>query len=499
MTDSQDKARSQSVREPSNEFRRVSMLLEASPPDMGYRHPLIQIVIVSMVCFCCPGMFNALSGLGGGGQIDATTADNANVALYSTFATTAFLSGTIVNKLGPRLSLSIGSLGYTLFIGSYLSYNINQNSGFVIAAGAILGVCAGLLWTAQGSLMLAYSTEATKGRYIAMFWIIFSLGAVLGEAVALGRFHDSQTDSPVSNSVYIAFLAITLFGSALTMTLALPSTVQRADGSWVTLDQNPGWKDEIRAMIKTLTKDPTVLLLFPFFWASNWFYTYQFNDYNLALFNLRTRSLNALLYWLSQLFGSGLFGLLLDYSSSSARNPISSRRSRAFLGWGILTAIIFGTWGGGWVVQRTYERGTVSVKMDWSDPDYVGRAWLYISYGISDAVWQTFAYWLIGALSNDPRDLSSFVGFYKGIQSAGAAVVFRIDANKASYHAIFISSWAVLALGLLGVLPILIMRIQNRSRRNPHFEFDPKIPTNRKSGEISQINPRIPIIPNAEG
>jgi hypothetical protein len=49
-------------------------------------------------------------------------------------------------------------------------------SGFVIAAGALLGVCAGLLWTAQGSLMLAYATEATKGRYIATFWIIFNLG-----------------------------------------------------------------------------------------------------------------------------------------------------------------------------------------------------------------------------------------------------------------------------------------------------------------------------------
>lgn len=32
--------------------------------------------------------------------------------------------------------------------------------GFVIAAGAILGICAGLLWTAQGSLMLAYPTGA---------------------------------------------------------------------------------------------------------------------------------------------------------------------------------------------------------------------------------------------------------------------------------------------------------------------------------------------------
>jgi hypothetical protein len=31
--------------------------------------------MVSMVCFLCPGMFNALGGLGGGGKADATLAD----------------------------------------------------------------------------------------------------------------------------------------------------------------------------------------------------------------------------------------------------------------------------------------------------------------------------------------------------------------------------------------------------------------------------------------
>ena len=48
--------------------------------------PLVQLIIVAFVCFLCPGMFNALSGMGGGGQVDAHAADNANVALYSTFA-----------------------------------------------------------------------------------------------------------------------------------------------------------------------------------------------------------------------------------------------------------------------------------------------------------------------------------------------------------------------------------------------------------------------------
>jgi hypothetical protein len=57
--------------------------------------------------------------------------------------------------------------------------NIHPNvGGFVVAAGAILGVCAGLLWTALGSLMLAYPTEDQKGKYIGIFWSIFNLGGM---------------------------------------------------------------------------------------------------------------------------------------------------------------------------------------------------------------------------------------------------------------------------------------------------------------------------------
>ena len=39
------------------------------------------------------GLFNALNGLGGGGQLDTKTSANANVALYSTFAVMAFFAG----------------------------------------------------------------------------------------------------------------------------------------------------------------------------------------------------------------------------------------------------------------------------------------------------------------------------------------------------------------------------------------------------------------------
>ena len=145
-----------------------------------YASPAFQLFLVALVCFLCPGMFNAVNGLGGGGQFDATTANNSNVAVYSTFSVVGFFAGSFANRLGIKLTLSFGGLGYFLYVASYLSYNHNQNAGFVIFAGAFLGVCAGLLWTAQGAIMMSYPDEASKGRYISWFWMIFNLGAVIG-------------------------------------------------------------------------------------------------------------------------------------------------------------------------------------------------------------------------------------------------------------------------------------------------------------------------------
>ena len=95
--------------------------------------------------------------------------------------------------------------------------NIHPNAqGFVFAAGAILGICAGLLWSAQGSIMLAYPTEQDKGKYIAIFWAIFNLGGVVGASVALGlNFHSEVSSLPYVVSSHIADLPIWQAGEGL--------------------------------------------------------------------------------------------------------------------------------------------------------------------------------------------------------------------------------------------------------------------------------------------
>lgn len=145
-----------------------------------YASPPAQLLLVSFVCFLCPGMFNALTGMGGGGQVDPQASNRANIALYSTFTVVGFFAGTIANVLGVKFALGFGGLGYSIYVASFLSFSHNQNYGFTIFAGAFLGVCAGLLWCAQGAIMMSYPPEGSKGRYISWFWMIFNMGAVIG-------------------------------------------------------------------------------------------------------------------------------------------------------------------------------------------------------------------------------------------------------------------------------------------------------------------------------
>ncbi|GJJ13814.1 hypothetical protein Clacol_008071 [Clathrus columnatus] len=251
-----------------------------------YQHPTTQVCLLGLTCFMCPGLYNALNGLGLSGQVDGGISANANAAIYATFAFASFFAGSVNNKLGSKRTLILGSLAYPLFIGSYLALNIHPGAGsFVIATGAVLGVCAGLLWSAQGSLMLAY---------------------------------------PVGSSSSLRHI--------------------------------------------------------------------------------------------------------LDYDTNS---------------------------------QYTRESVNHEPKMDFQDPKYPPRLCLYILCGLLDAMWQTAAYWMMGAMSNDPAKLAYFTGFYKSLQSAGAAGIWRADAVGLPFMSIFASTWALLVAGLIFALPMLYLRVHD--------------------------------------
>jgi hypothetical protein len=103
--------------------------------------PWTQLILISFVCFCDPGMYNctsffsspksilhkpfsAISGIGGSGQLDPTVAANATVALLAATAIAALtVVPTIFDFIGPRGCLLISGWTYPLYAGSLLCYN----------------------------------------------------------------------------------------------------------------------------------------------------------------------------------------------------------------------------------------------------------------------------------------------------------------------------------------------------------------------------------------
>ena len=67
----------------------------------------------------------------------------------------------------------------------------------------------------------------------------------------------------------------------------------------------------------------------------------------------------------------------------------------------------------------------------------------------------------MGSLTNNARKLANFTGFYKGIQSAGAAIASRIDALEAPYMHEFGANWGLLAGSLVIAAPVIFTRVRD--------------------------------------
>jgi MFS family permease len=297
-----------------------------------------------------------------------------------------------------------------------------NNGAFVIASGAILGIGASFLWVAQGAIMTTYVPESQKGRAIATFWMIFNLGGGVGSLASFGLNYNSKSGT-VSDGTYIALLIIMAIGWLLGVLICPPSYVRSAQLK-PTPDSEKKWRQILHQSVKTII-DWRVLCMLPLFFSANVFYSYQQNAVNGMNFNIRTRSLNGALYWIAQMLGGLIIGLILDM-------PGFNRPMRARVAWAFLFITGMAIWGGGYVFQKWSDRRLdqgMKQDIDYTDSDVsVGPIFLYIFYGAYDAFWQSFCYWLMGAQSNSPAVTAVLVGAYKTFQSAGGAMAWRVNA-----------------------------------------------------------------------
>lgn len=370
--------------------------------------------------------------------------------------TAGLVAGSINNVLGPRLTLCIGATGYALQVGAYLAYKErNETSPFVIVAGAYLGFTAALLWSAQGAIMMAYPMEVSvaamaggrcltltrqrdKGRSFSLFWVIFSLGGVVGACIALG-IEARSTHAAVSTPVFVAFIIVMCCGIGLAWLILPPNLVVRGDKTVVEIQASISVPEEIRQFF-ALFKDWRMLVLFPMFFTSNYYYAYQ-GSIIAFMFNARTRALASLITQLGAMIGAVLIGTILD------RAP-GTRRTRAIVAWTLTLVLELGVWSGAVAWQVQFKRTQPHLNMDWTHNRAPGPLLLLLGLTIVDACFQGLAYYIMSSMTNDSFRLARMSGFYKSIQSAGAAVSYGMEAVATPYLTELIVSWMLILVSL---------------------------------------------------
>lgn len=74
-------------------------------------------------------------------------------------------------------------------------------------------------------------------------------------------------------------------------------------------------------------------------------------------------------------------------------------------------------------------------------------------------------------MTNNGRKLANFAGFYKGIQSAGAVIIWALDLKKLPFMNLFASCWVLLAGSLVIALPVILIKIKDSVSLEEDLKF----------------------------
>jgi len=454
---------------------------------------LAQIITIGVIFLAVPGMFNTLWCMAAG-LSDPAAGVRGGTILNLTFAFSGLFSGSVVNLVGSKWTMALGALGYPLFALGSMYANIHSSIvgdatvyessaiSLFYAANAVLGICAGLLWTAQGQLCMAYPTPEKKGLYFGIFWALFNLGPVFGGIVQFITNYNN-TSSASSNASYIVFAIIMVCGSiGAALFLAKPSDVIRNDGSHVETKANVSAAEEVKNTFG-LFMDPAMLLMTPLFLYSNWFYPYQ-NFFNGSVYTKRTAGIAAsTIGFGSQMFGALALGKFLDGHGL----PVKKRAT-----YGIIFMMVFNglLWAMSAWAQVACDVGSVeNMGVDIvSSPfkTWFPKVLLNVMFGLCDSVNQVYAYWVMGQLSDDISVLARYAGYYKFIQNIGATISGFLGGWGVSPVAQIVINVIVCAVGLAGNF----VAAQKYMVEQTLDEEDPKATMNRGSrGSSFSSNP----------
>ncbi|ORY40624.1 hypothetical protein BCR35DRAFT_46279 [Leucosporidium creatinivorum] len=402
-----------------------------------FRSTYSQSVILGITAFLCPGLWGALANLGAGGLATPRTSNTANAALFAIMVFTCLLGAPLTAKVGPRWSLVIGTLGYAPYAAGLYS-NSKYGAQWPLILGAVLcGATAGVFWSTEGGIALAYPEESKRAHRLSLWLILNQLGSIVGGSINLALNVNRDQSGSVGLNTYAVFVALQCAGPLIAFLLSEPDKVQRFDGTKVVMSSNYSILKECKAVLK-LWATPRVLILTIVFIQCQWSGAAT-GTYLATYFSVRARALSSLVIAFS---AQGLF-YLLGYFLDDKRFTLRFRAtvSGAFI-------FVWLTAGWCWLLanQVKYEKQSPAPSFDWVSAGW-GKAWFaYVMQNLPSQLLYNWLFWIVSYMTSDGADHIRYVGIMRSAESIAQCLSFGVSATSVALHKSMAVNLALMAV-----------------------------------------------------
>ncbi|EGD74624.1 hypothetical protein PTSG_12375 [Salpingoeca rosetta] len=364
--------------------------------------------------------------------------------LYISVPFFCFTGPPIVQRLGEKWTMVLGSSTYILFMGSL----IKVIPALVKAASVVIGFGAAILWIAVGPYITKASTTDTVGRNNGIFWGIFQFSNVIGNIGAYFIFDNLGGSTAL-------FLALTAIGGLAVIIFCFIkptskfSTQYHHQNSEALLEEKRTVWEDVKATLVILQTNEMLLLL----------YMFLFTGLELAFWSGE----------FPQLLDASVIGLVLCFAGvGEIAGSLFTNRLSDRLGCSLMLGV-------GAVV---YAAGLTLVSFIHLDPPgtrplWKGASWMaYVSafaFGVGDSCLNTQVYALLGKLTKGATAVKAFTVF-QIFQNLGSALGFFLGTqlpmhgHNASLAQVYIQA-LILLIGTVFFIRVDVQHSRKTKRR----------------------------------
>ncbi|KAK0389388.1 hypothetical protein NLU13_2963 [Sarocladium strictum] len=387
-----------------------------------YRSPLFNVIIVGLISFTQPGIWNALNSTGAGGQQEPYLVNGANSLTFGLMVFGCSIFSVLSNRFGVKKVLILGTLGYAPYSAALYVNNRYGTEWFVLFGGATCGLAASALWASEGAIALGYGKVGDRGKFTGIWLGLRELGQLIGASIQLSLNVKNGQRGKVSYTTYLVLIGLQCLGLPLALLISPPEKIIRSDGT------KPGAKDSrtsFRAEAKkmwALVRRKQMFLLIPVLVGFNWNGTYL-GIYQARYFSVRARTLSALVSGIVATAANIIWGWVYDLKRFS--RPTLAKFTWGFFATSMLALLSWQIYN-----EHSYEHAKPRVTLDWAQPGFGrGFASMVLIRFFNESHYM-FVYWITGAFFDDLETLTLAVGIIRSFESIGSCLSFGIGAAK---------------------------------------------------------------------